>query len=167
LVCLRKKIVSQKSVISPLARMRDTTRVLAQGPAAPRLWPLPGRRVPRMKGMERMCTYRTEAVPRQRQADIPLPGLHNLELHILARLQPDIPAHPKLHSPERPAAPLHRTGSQGGLNAGNVDAPFPDRNAGGTCAPNGHGGEEHAGGAQDEPAHAAFAWRVFSRLFAV
>ncbi|HVG91846.1 MAG TPA: hypothetical protein VNB54_10195 [Alphaproteobacteria bacterium] len=134
--------------------MHDTVRELEQQPEVLPRWLLLGRRAPHMRGTERTCKCRTEAVRRQRRADTPLPELHSWELHILARLRPGIPAHPKLHSPERPAA-LHRTGNQGGFRTGNVGGLSHGRSAGGKCAPNGYGDEERDAGAADAQAHAA------------
>ena len=137
----------------------------------PLLWSLPGRHLSHMKGTVHTCMCRIEAVRQRRRADIQLPGLHNLELHnlelrILARLRPDIPAHPKLHNPEHPAASLHRTDNQGGLHTGDADEPFRARSAGGKCAPNGYGDEERDAGVQDGQVHDALVWRAFLLRFA-
>ena len=103
--------------------------------------------------------YRTGVVRQQRRADTPLPELHSWELRswelrMLARLRPGILAHPKLHSPERPAA-RHHSGTRGGVRAGNADGPSRQRSAGEKCAPNGYGGEERDDAAADGQAHAA------------
>jgi len=161
--------------------MHDTVRELEQKPEAPGLGPLPGRRVPHMRGTERKCKCRSEAVRRLRRADTPLPELYSWELRILARLRPDILAHSKLHSPERPAtlrrsgilarpkfhsperfATLHRTGNRDDLRSGDADGPSRRNSAGGKCAPNGYGGEERDAAAADAQALAAPAWPEFS-----
>ena len=146
--------------------MHDTARLLEQQPEVLLwLW-LPGQRVPHMRGTEHTCMYRISAVRQQRRAETPLPGLHNLGLHILALPQRCTLARSKRRSLEHPVALRRRTGNQGGLHTGNADALFLARNAGGTCAPNGHGGEERAADVWDDQVHDALVWQAFLRQFA-